>query len=85
MSPGEVGLGLTLGRLCGLIAAHSVVALALVAGVAAMVGPALLIGLWIMWGRPGWLVLGAIVTLAGFACERIERWSAARREATVAA
>jgi MFS family permease len=54
-------------------------------GITEAVGPALLIGLCITWGRPGWLVLGAIVTLAGFVCARIERWSAARREVPVAA
>jgi hypothetical protein len=30
-------------------------------------------------------VLGAVVTLAGFVCARIERWGAVRREAAVPA
>ncbi|HMJ34223.1 MAG TPA: MFS transporter [Baekduia sp.] len=54
-------------------------------GITEAVGPALLIGLCITWGQPGWLVLGAIVTLAGFACARIERWAAVRRVAPVPA
>jgi MFS family permease len=54
-------------------------------GITEAVGPVLLIGLCITWGSPGWLVLGAIVTVAGFACARIERWSATRRTATVPA
>jgi Na+/melibiose symporter-like transporter len=52
-------------------------------GITEAVGPVLLIGLCITWGSPGWLVLGAIVTVAGVACARIERWSATRRTATV--
>jgi hypothetical protein len=54
-------------------------------GITEAVGPALLIGLCITWGQPGWLVLGAIVTLAGFACARIERWAAVRSAAPVPA
>jgi hypothetical protein len=52
-------------------------------GITEAAGPALLIGLCITWGQPGWFVLGAIVTLAGVACARIERWSAAGREVAV--
>jgi MFS family permease len=54
-------------------------------GISEAVGPALLIGLCITWGAPGWFVLGGIVTLAGFVCARIERWSAGRREPTLPA
>jgi hypothetical protein len=52
-------------------------------GITETVGAALLIGLGITWGQPGWFVLGAIVTLAGFVCARIERWTAAPPEAAV--
>jgi hypothetical protein len=54
-------------------------------GITEAVGPALLIGLCITWGQPGWFVLGGIVTLAGVVCAWIERWSGARREVTVPA
>jgi hypothetical protein len=49
-------------------------------GICEAIGPALLIALCITWGEPGWLVLGAIVTLAGLVCRQIERWSATQRE-----
>jgi hypothetical protein len=54
-------------------------------GICEAVGPVLLIGLCITWGQPGWFVLGAIVTLAGAVCARVERWSAARRAPAIAA
>jgi hypothetical protein len=54
-------------------------------GITEAVGPVLLIGLCITWGQPGWLVLGGIVALAGFACARIERWSSVGREVAVPA
>nr|WP_221373917.1 hypothetical protein [Actinoplanes polyasparticus] len=35
------------------------------AGLAEAVGPGLLIGLCITWGRPGWYVVGALLAAAG--------------------
>ncbi|MFD0575761.1 hypothetical protein [Dactylosporangium darangshiense] len=37
------------------------------AGIAEAVGPGLLIGLCITWGRPGWYVAGALFLLTGLA------------------
>jgi hypothetical protein len=43
--------------------------------VARMLGPLLLTTLIITWGRPGWLVLGAVFLLAGFAIRPAVRWA----------
>jgi MFS family permease len=43
--------------------------------VARMLGPLLLTALIITWGPPGWLVLGALFLLAGFAIGPAVRWA----------
>ncbi|MCW3004879.1 MAG: transporter [Conexibacter sp.] len=48
-------------------------------GLAEAFAPALVIALCISWGKPGWLVLGAVVTVAGMACVLVERYAAAQR------
>jgi MFS family permease len=48
-------------------------------GLSEAVAPVLVIALCVTWGKPGWLVLGAVVTAAGLACAMVERYAAARR------
>ncbi|MFI8519920.1 MFS transporter [Streptomyces sp. NPDC085481] len=45
------------------------------AGLAEGFGPALLIGLCIGWGRPGWYVTGALFALTGLAAPFAVRWA----------
>lgn len=47
--------------------------------VARMLGPLLLTALIITWGTPGWLVLGALFLLAGFAMGPAVRWASRER------
>jgi MFS family permease len=47
-------------------------------GICEAFAPVLLVALCITWGRPGWIVLGVVVTAAGLVCARIERWGSAR-------
>ncbi|WP_328557612.1 MFS transporter [Streptomyces sp. NBC_00358] len=49
------------------------------AGLAEAVGPGLLIALCVMWGRPGWYVLGALFALTGSAAPFAVRWAEDRR------
>ncbi len=45
-------------------------------GLAEAVAPIAVIAMCINWGKPGWIVLALIVTVAGFICALIERsWS----------
>jgi hypothetical protein len=48
-------------------------------GLAEAVAPVVVIALCITWGKPGWLVLGAVVTAAGVGCVLVERYAAVRR------
>lgn len=41
--------------------------------------PIIVISMCITWGKPGWILLSAIVTVAGFACALIERMSSRKR------
>ncbi|MER5201307.1 MFS transporter [Streptomyces sp. NPDC002755] len=45
------------------------------AGLADAFGPALLIGLCITWGRPGWYVVGVMFALTGLAAPLAVRWA----------
>ncbi|MGR6974948.1 MFS transporter [Streptomyces cynarae] len=45
------------------------------AGLAEALGPGLLIGLCITWGRPGWYVAGAMFALTGLAAPPAVRWA----------
>ncbi len=51
----------------------------LVAGVVRAVSPVLLTTLCLQWGRPGWIVLGAVLALAGFAVGPLTRWAVQTR------
>jgi hypothetical protein len=44
------------------------------AGLAETIGPALLIGLCITWGTPGWYVLGTLFLLTGLAVPHAVQW-----------
>jgi MFS family permease len=47
-------------------------------GLAEAVAPLVVIAMCVNWGKPGWIVLAVIVTVAGFICALIERgWSRA--------
>jgi hypothetical protein len=48
-------------------------------GLAEAIAPVVVIALCITWGKPGWLVLGAVVTAAGVGCVLVERYAAVRR------
>lgn len=50
-------------------------------GLGLAVGPALLIALCVQWGRPGWWVAGALLTLTGLAVPPIVRWGERARAA----
>ncbi|MBD0708882.1 MULTISPECIES: MFS transporter [unclassified Streptomyces] len=50
------------------------------AGLSEALGPALLIGLCITWGRPGWYVTGALFALAGAVAPLAVRWAGRREE-----
>ncbi|GLY92752.1 MFS transporter [Actinoplanes sp. NBRC 103695] len=52
-------------------------------GLAEAFGPALLIGLCIGWGRPGWFAVGAMFLLTGLATPAAVRWATARAPAPV--
>jgi MFS family permease len=54
------------------------------AGLAEVLGPSLLISLCIIWGRPGWYVVGALFTLTGLAAPLAVRWPQPRRHAPAA-
>ncbi len=45
-----------------------------------IVGPPLIAALCIGWGRPGWLVLGAVIMLAGLASVPASAWALRTRE-----
>jgi MFS family permease len=45
------------------------------AGLAEAVGPALLIGLCISWGRPGWYVVGVLFLATGLVTPAAVRWA----------
>lgn len=49
------------------------------AGLAEAVGPALLIGLCITWGRPGWYVVGGLFLVTGLVTPPAVRWAANRQ------
>ncbi|AKN72312.1 MFS transporter [Streptomyces sp. PBH53] len=51
------------------------------AGLADALGPGLLIGLCITWGRPGWYVLGAVFAVTGLAAPLAVRRAERRRDA----
>lgn len=44
-------------------------------GLVEALAPIIVISACISWGKPGWLVLGVVVTAGGFACALIERMS----------
>ncbi|MEI5097678.1 MFS transporter [Streptomyces sp. PmtG] len=47
-------------------------------GLSEAVAPIVVIAMCVNWGKPGWIVLGLIVAVAGFVCALIERaWSRA--------
>jgi MFS family permease len=48
---------------------------------AEMIGPLLLTSLIVIWGPPGWLVMGAILAIPGFAMGPAVRWCERRRAA----
>jgi predicted MFS family arabinose efflux permease len=48
---------------------------------AEMIGPILLTTLIVTWGPPGWLVMGAILSLSGLAMAPAVRWCERRRGA----
>ncbi|MFF9393440.1 MFS transporter [Streptomyces griseoluteus] len=48
-------------------------------GLTEAVAPIVVIGMCVNWGKPGWIVLGVIVTVAGFVCALVERvWARAQ-------
>jgi hypothetical protein len=47
--------------------------------------PMVVIAMCIDWGKPGWVILGVIVTIAGFVCALVERISSRARVAAEAA
>ncbi|MEU3662058.1 MFS transporter [Streptomyces sp. NPDC032940] len=55
-------------------------------GLSEAVAPIVVIAMCINWGKPGWIVLAVIVTVAGFICAAIERgWSRANAPVTTEA
>lgn len=50
-------------------------------GLIEALAPVIVISMCITWGMPGWLVLAAVVTVAGFVCALIERVSSRGRTA----
>jgi dipeptide/tripeptide permease len=53
-------------------------------GLAATLGPGVLIALCITWGQPGWYVVGALFTLTGLAARLAVRWAEAHRHVQTA-
>lgn len=48
-------------------------------GLVEALAPIIVISTCITWGKPGWVLLGVVVTVAGFACAFIERVSSRTR------
>ena len=48
-------------------------------GLGVTIGPALLIGLCIDWGTPGWWIVGAMFAATGAAVPAVVRWSNTRK------
>ena len=52
-------------------------------GLVEALAPIVVIAMCINWGKPGWIVLAVVVTVAGFACMLVERFWARSQPAVV--